>query len=595
MHEASFAQQLTLLRKQSGMTQEELAQRLHVSPQAVSKWENQHSLPETALLPALARALDTSIDALFSDGGLTVLEALFGDGMESTPATKRLNRMIEDNRLCFTVSAVYLGIPASQERVACLTVKYRSRLGICLATAFEGETLCIHSEDAPREPSPDGLSIVAGRYGTRLHNSDVMQKIAHYQPFGWDAYRANHEVFPSDPANDHTEYLTLVYLNSEGVHMATCAEGESLAYSADRTQLVRRCESGSCSLPHVPPLPPFGEGMECSWAAALTAALQAMRVQTTYDEVMGVSGACYRLAFCSPGWDYSAVDALVAYDYATPGYAAYGYAPEMYGHIDKADRAEHRQRIAREIRSHMPVLGINLRVAPEWGVICGYAKEGAELFCRTKYDRRTLDNDPAFSQNAPPFDPASIEKPPQYLLVDNWPFLLCYFSQKRKPPTPQENLQASLKVFVDCAEKAERDGYHMGFRAYETWADGLRDEAFYATCDDGQIARRFSVHQFCALALHDARRAAASYLRGAAARWPSASLEATAACFVQITAIAERMQRALDSGEALDGAQSRAFWTRDKRHAQADMLDEMARLERGAHAHARAFLAQGEA
>ena len=48
------------------MTQEQLAQRLRVSPQAVSKWENGVTLPDIQLLPELSILLGTSIDALFS-------------------------------------------------------------------------------------------------------------------------------------------------------------------------------------------------------------------------------------------------------------------------------------------------------------------------------------------------------------------------------------------------------------------------------------------------------------------------------------------------------------------------------------------------
>ena len=55
---------------------------------------------------------------------------------------------------------------------------------------------------------------------------------------------------------------------------------------------------------------------------------------------MGVSGACYRLAFCSPGWDYSSVDGLVAYDYATPAFKAFGYIEERHGRIAIVEKAE---------------------------------------------------------------------------------------------------------------------------------------------------------------------------------------------------------------------------------------------------------------
>lgn len=54
------------LRLSKSMTQEQLAKALHVSAQAVSKWENNSSLPDIQLLPALSVALGTSIDSLFS-------------------------------------------------------------------------------------------------------------------------------------------------------------------------------------------------------------------------------------------------------------------------------------------------------------------------------------------------------------------------------------------------------------------------------------------------------------------------------------------------------------------------------------------------
>lgn len=54
------------LRLARSMTQEQLAQALHVSAQAVSKWELGSTMPDIQLLPELSVVLGTSIDALFS-------------------------------------------------------------------------------------------------------------------------------------------------------------------------------------------------------------------------------------------------------------------------------------------------------------------------------------------------------------------------------------------------------------------------------------------------------------------------------------------------------------------------------------------------
>lgn len=52
-------------RKKMKMTQEELADKIGVSFQAVSKWENAQSAPDISLLPLLAEVFNCRIDDLF--------------------------------------------------------------------------------------------------------------------------------------------------------------------------------------------------------------------------------------------------------------------------------------------------------------------------------------------------------------------------------------------------------------------------------------------------------------------------------------------------------------------------------------------------
>ena len=59
-----IAENLKSLRKSMELTQEEVAERLRVSPQSVSKWERGDTYPDITLLPALANLFQTSIDAL---------------------------------------------------------------------------------------------------------------------------------------------------------------------------------------------------------------------------------------------------------------------------------------------------------------------------------------------------------------------------------------------------------------------------------------------------------------------------------------------------------------------------------------------------
>jgi len=63
----SLSQSIKRLRLKKNLTQEQLAATLGVSAQAVSKWETTDTYPDGALLVALARALDVSLDELFEN------------------------------------------------------------------------------------------------------------------------------------------------------------------------------------------------------------------------------------------------------------------------------------------------------------------------------------------------------------------------------------------------------------------------------------------------------------------------------------------------------------------------------------------------
>jgi transcriptional regulator with XRE-family HTH domain len=60
-----ISKNISRLRKQYGITQEQLAKRLGVSYQAVSKWENGQSCPDIILIPILADVFGITIDELF--------------------------------------------------------------------------------------------------------------------------------------------------------------------------------------------------------------------------------------------------------------------------------------------------------------------------------------------------------------------------------------------------------------------------------------------------------------------------------------------------------------------------------------------------
>ena len=64
--EMTIGKRIAMLRRQKGLKQEDLANELDVSPQAVSKWENDQTCPDISLLPKLAQLLNVSVDELLS-------------------------------------------------------------------------------------------------------------------------------------------------------------------------------------------------------------------------------------------------------------------------------------------------------------------------------------------------------------------------------------------------------------------------------------------------------------------------------------------------------------------------------------------------
>ena len=97
-----FAENLRKLRKEKNLSQKELASLLGYSPKSVSKWESGAALPPSELLPVLARALGTDIDALFDfrgepcfwlgiDGGGTKTAFMLADAAGSVMRTLTLD------------------------------------------------------------------------------------------------------------------------------------------------------------------------------------------------------------------------------------------------------------------------------------------------------------------------------------------------------------------------------------------------------------------------------------------------------------------------------------------------------------------------
>ena len=108
-----FADNLKTLRRARGLSQEELAGRLHVTRQTISKWENALSVPDAELLLRLAEELEAPVSRLL------------GGPVEDEPAPDQvaahlaeLNRLLAERnrrsrRIWRVVAGVLIGLAAA--------------------------------------------------------------------------------------------------------------------------------------------------------------------------------------------------------------------------------------------------------------------------------------------------------------------------------------------------------------------------------------------------------------------------------------------------------------------------------------------------
>ena len=107
-----FGEQIKDIRSANNLTQEQFAQKLNVSRQTISSWENDRNLPDLEMTVQIAKTFDLSLDQLIL-GGSDMTEKLISDGSETTRA--RINRSI------LILSSVLVCIGA-----ACLILKEMS-------------------------------------------------------------------------------------------------------------------------------------------------------------------------------------------------------------------------------------------------------------------------------------------------------------------------------------------------------------------------------------------------------------------------------------------------------------------------------------
>ena len=100
----TIGEKIYTLRTKSGMTQEQLAEKMGVSRQAISKWESGVSVPELNKLKALANLFQVSLDELM---GQKPAENIVSDESEKTDKSDKILKFVQMGQ---AVAIILLGI-----------------------------------------------------------------------------------------------------------------------------------------------------------------------------------------------------------------------------------------------------------------------------------------------------------------------------------------------------------------------------------------------------------------------------------------------------------------------------------------------------
>lgn len=92
----NIGKRIQAFRRDRGLTQDELAARLCITAQAISKWERGVGLPDVTILPALADALGVTVGTLFGEDELTLNNNEETESFDTVPINKEDEIVEED-------------------------------------------------------------------------------------------------------------------------------------------------------------------------------------------------------------------------------------------------------------------------------------------------------------------------------------------------------------------------------------------------------------------------------------------------------------------------------------------------------------------
>jgi hypothetical protein len=320
------------------------------------------------------------------------------------------------------------------------------------------------------------------------------------------------------------------------------------------------------------------EGLEKFWLegvarqqnsvmASLTVALRAVGEDVTYEYLMGVSGAAFRLQISQPDWCPEAPFAGVGFNCTSAAMRAVGRKLAEFGAKEGDAEAEGKRRdaIVESINKGYPVLFLK----EEGGLVVGYV-DGGKTFLRSYYLDRT----------------------DGYVQFDKWSWAGAgIIGEKKQVPPRRENLLRSLEIAMELANTPRYDKFASGFAAYEVWISGLLDESGFEKMDKEKLRTTTLSNAWCYVSLVDARGAAVRYLLSIEEEFKGDAAAHLAKAADLYDEIHMKLSEGRENAPFPQDLQAGERWTKEMRQAQARLLRESLAQERKAVGELKAALA----
>ncbi len=231
----------------------------------------------------------------------------------------------------------------------------------------------------------------------------------------------------------------------------------------------------------------WGENTDNSFIRSAQLSLNALGEDYSYEFLMGISGAAFRLHF-NPDWCPSSADSTTGFDVSSVLFQSLGYKSELHSIDDNNfnDIKSLYQKIIAQINLGIPIVAINLKVCPEWGIITGYLKNKPGILCRTYFDETD-----------------------EYSLAERAPWLTFFIGEKGQPLDDDVLFKNSLKIAVQLARTDEFGEHKSGYSAFSKWIKELKKRSVSIRT---KIFAEYEVNLTIFNYLLDSRKAAVGYL-----------------------------------------------------------------------------------